>query len=326
MKDLIIGILLIAVFIFGMVSSTLAASDYPNRPIKVINPVAPGGMNDIIGRAFASVSEKYIGQPVVVLNKPGASGMIGTVEGAQAAPDGYTLTIGTTSRTTSVEWEIANGRKPPFTRHDFVTIGAFTLSPPLVVVPYNSPWQVLADLIKDCKAKPRHYAFCSSGAYSMSHIPVEVLGRATGIKCRHVPYSGGGPCLSAVVGGHVNFATQFPSSSIPLARGNKLTILAVMGNQRVKDIPDIPTAKELNVDAEYYVWIGILVPKNTPEPVVEKLKDVLKKVTEDKTFIKMIENQGEEVRYMSGEALAKYWDYESETLAKLYKQLIEEQK
>jgi tripartite-type tricarboxylate transporter receptor subunit TctC len=292
----------------------------------VINPVAPGGVNDIIGRAFASVAEKYLGQPMFIVNKPGASGVIGTLEGAQAAPDGYTLTIASSSRTTTVEWEIANGRKPPFTRHDFALMGSFTLSPPLVIVPQNSPWKTLSDLISDCKAKRSHYAFCSSGPYSMSHIPVELLSTATGIKCRHVPYPGAGPCLTAVIGGHVDFSTQYLSSSIPLIRGNKIRALTVMGDKRIKDIPDVPTARELGLNAEYYVWVGILAPGKTPAPIVEKLRDVLKKVTEEKSFIKTIENLGDEVRYMSAEQLARHWDNDSETLSKLYKQLIEEQK
>jgi len=194
------------------------------------------------------------------------------------------------------------------------------------VVPYNSPWKTLADLIKDCKAKPGHYAICSGGLYGASHLPAEVLMKATGIKIRHVPYKGGGPCLASLVGGHEDFATQYPTASIPLARGNKIRVLAVQGNRRLKSIPQVPTVKELGVDAEFYFWLGVAAPKKTPAPILQKLKETLKKVAEDESFIKVIENQGDEVRFMGSDELAKYAVKESAMYAKLYKQLLLEEK
>ena len=137
---------------------------------------------------------------------------------------------------------------------------------------------------------------------------------------------GGGPCLSAVVGEHVHFATQWPASTIPLARGNKLRILAVQSDKRLKSIPDIPTTKELGIDAEWQQWLGISAPKKTPMAVVEKLKGLVKKVTEDESFIKIIEDQGGEVRLMTGEEVTKLCNRESENLAKIYGQLIKEKK
>ena len=155
------NILLLSVMVVTLMwmSLPVAAAEYPTRAITIINPYPPGGTLDIQSRAFAAVAEKLLGQPVVVVNKAGATGMIGSVAGAQAAPDGYTLTTGSTANSCAIEWEIANGRKPPVTNGDFVTIGSFTMSPTLVVVPYNSPWKTVADLINDCKAKPDHYAF-----------------------------------------------------------------------------------------------------------------------------------------------------------------------
>jgi tripartite-type tricarboxylate transporter receptor subunit TctC len=302
--------------------SLVEAADYPTKPITLINPFSPGGSHDMLGRAFASVAEKYLGQPVIVVNKPGASGQIGGLAGAQAGPDGYTLTENSASMTGALEWEIAEGRKPSYTRHDFVNIIALNMSPPLVIVPYNSPWRTLTNLINDCKAKPGHYAFSSGGLYAMSHIPAELLMKAVGITCRHVPYNGGGPAITAVVGGHVDFATQFPSSSLPLVKGNKLMVLAVQGDRRLKSIPDVPTVTELGIAAEYYAWVGICAPIKTPKPVVEKLREAAKKVVADKAYIDMIENLGDEVRSMNGEELSKYWDAESERVANLFKELI----
>ena len=286
------------------------AADYPTKPVTLINPMPPGGTLDLQARAWAAVAEKYLGQPVVVVNKPGATGMVGGLAGAQAAPDGYTLTVGSVNITNVVEWEIANGRKPPFTRHDFIAIGSFTMSPTLLIVPYDSPHKTLSDFINDAKSKPGQLVYCSGGLYGMSHLPIEIFARAAGLKFRHVPYSGGGPCLSAVVGKHADFATQYPPTSLPLVRGNKLKVLAVVGSKRLKSIPDIPTVKEFGIDAEYYGWVGILAPKNTPMPIVEKLREVTKKVADDKSFIEMIEKPGDEVHFLDGEGLTKWMDKE----------------
>ena len=306
-----------------VVSGSFAA-DYPTKPITLINPMPPGGSLDLQARAFASLADKMLGQPVVVVNKAGATGMVGALAGAQAAPDGYTLTVGSVNLTNAPEWEIANGRKPPFTRHDFACIGSFTMSPPLLIVPADTPYKTLADFIADAKTKPSQMTFCSGGLYGMSHLPVEVFARAAGLKFRHVPYSGGGPCLSAVVGKHVDFGAQYPPTTLPLVRGNKLKVLAVIGAKRLKSIPNIPTLKELGIDAEYYAWVGILAPAKTPKPIVDKLREVTKKVAEDKAFIDMVEQPGDEVVFLNGEELTKYLEIESAIISKLDAELVKE--
>jgi len=321
----LIRIISIPIFlVFAINISATMAADYPTKPVTLINPMPPGGTLDLQARAWAAVAEKYLGQPVVVVNKPGATGMVGGLAGAQAAPDGYTLTVGSVNITNVVEWEIANGRKPPFTRHDFIAIGSFTMSPTLLIVPYDSPHKTLSDFINDAKSKPGQLVYCSGGLYGMSHLPIEIFARAAGLKFRHVPYSGGGPCLSAVVGKHADFATQYPPTSLPLVRGNKLKVLAVVGSKRLKSIPDIPTVKEFGIDAEYYGWVGILAPKNTPMPIVEKLREVTKKVADDKSFIEMIEKPGDEVHFLDGEGLTKWMDKESKIIAALDAELVKE--
>jgi tripartite-type tricarboxylate transporter receptor subunit TctC len=324
LNSLMAAVMMLILCALGGTSS--AAMDYPTKPITVINPMAPGGANDMLVRPFAALAEKELGQPVVVVNKAGASGLIGLMASAQAAPDGYTLGMGTTAMTCVVEWEIANGRKPQITRQDFITIGALTQSPTLVIVPFNSPWKTLSDLINDCKSKPNHYAFGSAGLYGESHMGCVVLMKASGIKCRHVPFTGGGPTVTAVVGGHVDFATQFPPTSIPLARANKLRILAVQGDKRLKSIPEIPTIKELGIDAEWLTWRGLMVPEKTPTPIVQKLREDMMKVVNTKPFIDTIEGVGEEVRPMNGVALASYWETESKRVAELMRDLAREVK
>ena len=231
-----------------------------------------------------------------------------------------------TTTTNALEWEIANGRKPPLTRADLVPIGGLTVNVPLVIVPYNSPWKTMADMVRDLKAKPGYYAFCSGGLYGGTHLPAEVLLQATGTKARHVPHKGGGPCLTAVVGEHVHFANQWPASSIPLAQGKKLRILAVQGDKRMKSIPDVPSIKELGIDAEWIQWLGISATRKTPAPIVARVREVVKKVAEDDAFDKLLESQGAEARYLTSEEVEKFIKAESDVVGKIYKTLLAEEK
>ena len=319
-------ILLFALIAALAPASPSPAADYPTKPITLINPNAPGGGHDAVARAFATVAEKMLGQPMVVINKAGASTMLGMSTVAQAPPDGYTLGVDSTTTTNALEWELANGRKPPLTRADLVPIGGLTVNLPLIIVPTNSPWKTVADMVKDLKAKPGYYAFCSGGLYGGTHLPVEVLLHATGTKARHVPHKGGGPCLTAVVGEHVHFASQWPASSIPLAQGKKLRILAVQGDKRMKSIPDIPSIKELGIDAEWVQWLGISATRKTPAPIVARVREVVKKVAEDDAFVKLLESQGAEARYLTSEEVEKFIKAESDVVGKIYKTLLAEEK
>ena len=312
-----------SILILLMVGSSTGA-DYPTKPITIMSPMAPGGGHDLVARGFGAVADKILGQPIVVVNKAGAAGMIGGLAVAQAPPDGYTLGVSSTNVNATLQWEIASGRKPAFTWNDYAPIAIFTISPTLIVVNAESPWKTLDDLIRDAKAKPGQYAFGSGGIYGMSHLPAEVFAKAAGLKFRHVPYTGGGPALSALAGKHIDFATQYPGPCLPLVRGNKIRALAVQGDQRLKAYPDVPTVKELGLNAEFSGWVGIVVPRKTPVSIVEKLREVSKKVAEDRTFIELIENSGDEVRLVVGEQMARYWDAESAKLARVMADLIKE--
>jgi tripartite-type tricarboxylate transporter receptor subunit TctC len=313
------------VFVLSIANAPVQGAEYPTGPITLINTNAPGGFVDIIGRAYASEAEKHLGKPVVMVHKPGAAGLLGGTLAAKAPPDGYTILLFNNSITCAIEWEIAEGRQPPFTRNDFIPIGSLVMSPTIVVVPEDSPWKTLADLIKEVKAKSGHYAFCSGGLHGNTHVAAELLLKAIGAKARHVPYQGGGPCLAAIVGKHIDFASQFPPTSIPLIRGKKLRALAVQSSRRLKSLPEVPTVKEFGIDAEFYNWVGPLVPQKTPASIVAKLREITEKVIKEKQFVTAIETPGDEVRYMNGDEVAKYWAEESEMAAKMYEQMRKEE-
>jgi len=300
------------------------AAEFPTKPITAIVTVSPGGSNDIQTRAFASLAEKILKQPVVVINKPAASGILGLIQGATAAPDGYTLTTSSMSEVCLLEWETASGRKPEVALSDFISIGAFTVSPLIIAVPTKSPWNTLEDLIKDAKANPGKFAYASGGLYRIAHINTELFSKAVGVKFRHVPYGGGGQAVTAVVGGHEDFASMTPSSSVPLIKGGKLRALAVHGDRRSKFLPDVPTLKEKGIDASLPQIVGLGLPKKTPAPIVQKLRNVVEQVTEDKSFINVIESQGDEVRHVEGEEYSKIQQQAAEMLVKLFKDMPKE--
>lgn len=324
-RGLLIGVICtLAVPITAAVS---LGAEYPTKPITIISPMAPGGGHDFVARSFGSVADKILGQPLVVVNRPGAAGMIGGMAMAQATPDGYTIGVSSTNVNATLQWEIASGKKPAFTWNDYAPIAIFTISPTLIVVNAESPWKTLADMIKDAKAKPGFFAFGSGGIYGMSHLPAEVFAKAAGLKFRHAPFAGGGPALSALVGKHIDFATMYPGPTLPLVKGKKLRVLAVQGDQRLKSYPDVPTVKELGLspDAEFTGWVGLVAPKKTPAAIVEKLRAVSRKVAEDKTFIDVIETSGDEVHLVVGDQMAKFWDAESVKLASVMADLLKAQ-
>ena len=325
MKKIFNAVTIVVLLLMGLPELPAGAADFPTKPITLIIPMSAGGARDIQCRAFATVAERILEKPVVVVNKPGASGMIGMLAGAQAAPDGYTLVGTSTSDTCALEWEMANGRKPPVSRGDFGTLGSFTLSSAIIAVPTNSPWKTLSDLINEVKAKPGRYVFCSGGLYTFTHTAVEIFTRSVGLKARHVPYPAAGPSVSALVGNHADFSSFSVSSVMPLVQGKKLCALAVQSDRRFKHLPDVPCVKELGIDAEFHGWVGIWVPQKTSTPTVEKLREIVKKVTEDPAFIKIIETD-EEVHFLNGDELAKYIELESRKVGKLYRELIEEEK
>jgi tripartite-type tricarboxylate transporter receptor subunit TctC len=148
------------------------AQEYPTKSITLINPLPPGGTLDLQGRAFAALAEKYLGKPMVVVNKIGAAGAVGSLTAAQAKPDGYTLCLGWSAQTALIINEILQGRKPSFNIDDFIVLGRFTDSSPVFLVPYNSPWKTMKEALDDIKAHPSTYAFSSGGIQSISHLPM----------------------------------------------------------------------------------------------------------------------------------------------------------
>lgn len=320
-------ILLVFVLLMVWVSPmTIGAEEYPVRPMTLINPLPPGGTLDLQGRAFAAVVEKYLGKPMVVVNKTGAAGAVGSLTVAQAKPDGYTLGLGWSAQTALIINEIIEGRKPSFTVDDFIVLGRFTDSSPVFLVPFNSPWKTIQQALEDIKAHPNTYAFSSGGIQSISHLPMEALIVEMGLKLRHVPFQGGGPAFTALVGGHVQCSAQYPGTSLPKIKAKQLRVLASFSEKRMKNYEDVPTFKELGYNVFHSSWVGLVAPKGTPAPIVEKLRTLVKQVTGDPAFKDVIEKAGDEVDYADAETTRKAWGKEYERLQNLLSRMEKEKK
>jgi tripartite-type tricarboxylate transporter receptor subunit TctC len=287
---------------------SFAQDTYPSRPITLINPFPPGGAADVVGRPFAAVLEPIVKQPVVIETKAGAAGAVGAQFVANTKPDGHTLLVHIVSISGFAEVDKLFGRHPKFTRADFIPIARFTEGPMVLVVNSETPYKTLKELIDDAKKRPDQIVFSSSGLYGALHLPTQLFMNAAGIKMRHLPTNGGGPALTAILGNN----SQVLASSIAAAnahlKSGKLRALASYSDKRAASLPDVPTMKELGLDVEFYLWVGLFAPKGTPDAVIKSIREAAKAAVATDRFTTAIGNVGDTVRYMDQPDFAKFWD------------------
>src|SRR5688572_21664345 len=276
---------LLAVLGVLVVSSATGAQDvFPSRPITIVAPFPPGGVADLTARPVAAAMEKVLKSPVGVVNKTGAAGAVGMQSVAVSKPDGYTLLLALSSISIIPEADKIFGRPPAFTVDQFAPIALISADPTILVVPADKPWKTAKEFIEDAKKRPNQISFSSSGVYGTLHMAMELLSHAAGIKLRHVPGAGAGPALTAVLGGHVDALASGPAVVLPHIKSGKLRALAGWGDKRVAALPDVPTFKELGYDIEFYIWAGVFAPTGTPEPVLGKLRGVVRQAVQEPEF------------------------------------------
>ena len=257
-------------------SSALAQQDYPSRSIRLVVPFAPGGAADILGRILSDRMAPMYGQPLVVDNKPGASGHLGAQLVAKAQGDGYTLLVGTIGIHAAYASYRKLGYDPAAELQPIALLGE---SPNIVLVPAASPYKTLADLIADAKANPGKITYATAGAGSSVHMVTLLFERMAGVRMTHVPYKGSGPALVDVISGQVNVMFDNMSSGLPHARGGKLRPLAVTSAARDKRLPDVPTVAEAGVPGYSGTsWFTLAAPRGTPTPLVQRLNQDVQKV------------------------------------------------
>lgn len=302
-------------FVIGTAASAAAlaappamAQAYPSHAITVISPFPPGGVSDTITRPLDAALEVVLKQPVVLENKAGAAGAVGAQFAAAAKPDGYTLLTHIVSISGFAAVDKLFGRAPKFTNASFIPIARIVADPIVLIANKDLPYKTLKDLVADAKANPNKLIFSSSGLYGASHIPTALFAKTAGnLQMRHLPTNGGGPAVTAVLGGNVNFFMSPTSIALPHIRAGKVHALAVSSAKRVKILPDVPTFKEQGYDLEYYFWVGIFAPKGTPAPIINILREGLNKAAHSKQFLDTLANLGQELAYMDQPEFAKFW-------------------
>src|SRR5438876_6526181 len=235
---------LLALF-FGFSAESVGQEKYPNRPITIVAPFPPGGVADLTARPVAAAMEKILKNPVVVVNKTGAAGAVGMQFVATGRPDGYTLLLALSSISIIPEADKLFGRPPAFTVDQFAPIALVSADPTILVVRAESPWKTAKEFIDDAQKRPGQISYSSSGVYGTLHMAMALLEHGANVKLRHVPYSGAGPALTAILGGHVDALASGPAVVLPHIKAGKLRALAGWGDARVASLPDVPTFKEL---------------------------------------------------------------------------------
>jgi tripartite-type tricarboxylate transporter receptor subunit TctC len=307
----------LALALLATAVTPVAAQDaYPNRPITMIVPFPPGGVADLTARPIATAMEKVLKSPVGVVNKQGAAGAVGMQSVAVAKPDGYTLLLALSSISIIPEADRLFNRPPAFTVDQFAPIALISADPTVLVVPADKPWKTAREFIEDAKKRPGQISYSSSGIYGTLHMAMELLSQAADIKLRHVPHSGGGPALTAVLGGHVDALASGPSVVLPHIKGGKLRALAGWGDKRIAALPDVPTFKELGYpDAEFYIWAGLFAPKGTPEPVLAKLRATVREAVNDPEFKSAMDKLETPVTFKQGEEFQRFFEADAKRLA-----------
>jgi tripartite-type tricarboxylate transporter receptor subunit TctC len=249
---------------------------YPTRPIKLIVPFAAGGSTDLIARIVAEHMRKELGQPVIVENRGGAAGALGTAEGARAAPDGYTLTVATVS--TMIVY-LATREKGEYSLESFVPVTNMASMANVMTVTPSFPASNLTELIKALKANPGKYSFASSGIGSINHMLGESFQAYSGTKLIHVPYKGSGPAMQDVMGGQVNILfDQFPSSK-PHIDSGKLKAIGIISPHKLAGYANVMTMEEAGMKGfTDEAWYGLLAPAKAPPEVLARLTDCMKKI------------------------------------------------
>ncbi len=267
-------ILLLAGAVSASAAGPTSAQTWPAKPVRIINPAAPGGPLDVLLRTFLPRLFETFGQPFVIDNRGGANGIIGTELGAKSAPDGYTLLATTNSMLIMNKAAFSKLPFEPLGDFDFITIA---MSSPFVLCVHPSlPVKSIRDLVALAKKRPGELAYGSFGPASVPQFGMELFQLQSGTKLTHIPYKGGAPAAMALVGGEVPILLDSMLNQIAFIRGSRVRALAIAGPSRLKPMPDLPTLSEQGIEgAETEGWYGLAAPRGTPPEVLRRVRDAI---------------------------------------------------
>ena len=318
MKKLLAGVAMATATVLAMPAAHAA---WPEKPVTIVVPFPPGGSTDTLARAISPSLNKSFGQSFVVDNRPGATGTIGANQVVRSAPDGYTLLVTSLGPLVIAPHLLKNVPYDATQDFDYLTVAV--QAPNVLVVPANSPYQSVADLLSAMKVSPGQISLASSGVGSSDHLTAEVFWQQTGTKGVHVPYKGGAPAISDLIGGQVHASFQNINAVIPHIQAGKLRALGITSKSRSPLLPDVPTMDEAGAKGvDVYSWQAIAAPKGLPDEVKKKLHDALVAALKDAEIGKRFVDVGFEVVANTSEEFAEFQKREYDR----WKQVIQERK
>ena len=297
-----------AAALFALAGLAQAQGQWPDRPITMIVPFPPGGVADTVARPVAEALSRELGQQVLVENRAGAGGATGIGAAARAVADGHTLLMSLSSISILPEADKLIGRKAQYTLDQFRPIARFTADPTVLVVRADSPWKTLDEFVADLKQQPGRFNYGSSGNYGTMHVPMEMLKASAGFSMVHIPYTGAGPAVQALLAGQVDALSTGPASVLAHIKAGKLRALAHWGDKPLTSMPELPSLKGSGQPVQFAQWSALFVPAGTPEAVVQRLRAAARKAAADPAVVQTITRAGSPIEYLDAPEFQAYWD------------------
>jgi tripartite-type tricarboxylate transporter receptor subunit TctC len=296
------------VVLLFLAAGPLTAQEYPSKPITMIVPFPPGGVADTVARPVAEAMGRVLKQAIVVENRAGAGGGVGMAAAARSAPDGYTLLLALSSISIIPEADRILKRAPMYELKQLRPIARFTADPTVLVVRADAPWQTAQELLAELKRSPAKYSYGSSGNYGTMHVPMEMLKTSANVRMLHVPYTGAGPAVLALLGGQVDAVSTGPATVVQQIRAGRLRALAHWGEGRLAALPDVPSLTELGYPVQFAQWSGLFVPAGTPESIVARLREAAQTAANDPKVVQTIGGAGSPMLYLDAPEFGRYWN------------------
>lgn len=286
----------------------VAHADYPDRSIRLIVPFPPGGVADTVARPIAEGLSKDLGVSVIVENKGGAGGAVGTGEASRARPDGYTLLFMLSSISILPEADKVLERDPAYRIDDFKPIARVTADPTVLVVRADAPWNTVEEFIQDAKNRPGEITYGSSGIYGSMHVPMAMLEKEADAELLHIPYTGAGPAVLALMSGEVDALSSGPSSILQQIKNGDFKALAHWGDKPIAALPEVKSLKDEGYDVQFVQWSGLFAPAKVDADIIETLRASMARVAADELTNQRIEAAGSPIEYMDADEFQVYWD------------------
>jgi tripartite-type tricarboxylate transporter receptor subunit TctC len=312
---------LLAALLLSAAFGAVAQGSWPTRSITMIVPFPPGGLADLVARPVAEAMSRELGQPVVIENKAGAGGGIGMSLAAKSKPDGYTILMALSSLTVIPEADLLLGRAPMFMLNDLRPVARYTADPTVLAVRAESPWKSVQEFVDDARKRPGAINYGSSGNYGTMHVPMEILAQVSGSKLTHIPFTGAGPAVVALLGGQIDAVSTGPATVLQHIKAGKLRVLGHWGNEKLASMPDVTSLKDAGFNAEYAQWSGLFIPSATPEPVAQRIRAAARAAAQDAKVKEVILGAGSPVQFQDSPDFEKYVQADAKRMVDVVKKI-----